>query len=137
MTFFTILSDLVLNLFQDVTRVYTLNITVVFRNFDRLFIALQYILNKANIIIVIFFNDYQIWKETFRGFEKRVGKILNFVVSQSTRPQGPRMHRDRVQGKGCALPLVKKRFSISMWNRVEKEEWATLASQLHRSYLSY
>ena len=36
------------------------------------------------------------------------GEILNVVVSNGTRTERPRLRRDRVQGKGCALSLGKK-----------------------------
>ena len=36
------------------------------------------------------------------------GEILNVVVSNATRPEGPRLSRDTVLRKGCALSLGKK-----------------------------
>ena len=43
----------------------------------------------------------------YRGIEKG-GRDLKNAVTTATRPVGPSLRRDGVQGKGCALPLGKK-----------------------------
>ena len=44
----------------------------------------------------------------YRGIEKGGGRDLKNAVTTATRPVGPSLRRDGVQGKGCALPLGKK-----------------------------
>ena len=44
----------------------------------------------------------------YRGIEEGGGRELKNAVTTATRPVGPSLRRDGVQGKGCALPLGKK-----------------------------
>ena len=64
--------------------------------------------SAIRMIIFILHVDLKVRAEDFiRGG----GEILNVVVSNATRHEEPRLRRDRVQRKGCALTLwVRKVF---------------------------